>query len=81
MAGFAWLVPPAQIELKLTPAEILQAVTATAARALGLGDRGILAPGKRADLIVVEGDPSKDLACLARIRAVLKNGAWMSGAR
>ncbi|HWY85449.1 MAG TPA: amidohydrolase family protein [Gemmataceae bacterium] len=67
----------AQIELKLTPSEILRAVTATAAVALGLDDRGILAPGKRADLIVVEGDPLKDLAAFGKIRAVLKAGTWI----
>ena len=31
--------------------------TATAAEAIGLPDRGVLQAGKRADLIVVEGDP------------------------
>src|SRR5262249_50063672 len=68
----------AQIELKLTPSEILRAVTATAAAALGLEDRGTLAMGKRADLIVVDGDPLKDLACLGKIRAVMKAGTWIS---
>ena len=67
----------AQIELKLTPGEILHAVTATAARALDLDDRGVLAVGRRADLIVVEGDPLRDLACLANIRAVMKAGNWI----
>lgn len=67
----------AQVELKLTPAEILRAVTATAAKALGLDDRGILAPGKRADLLVVEGNPLQDLACLERVRAVMKAGRWI----
>lgn len=71
----------AQIELKLTPSEIFHAVTATAAAALGLEDRGILAMGKRADLIVVDGDPLKDLACLGRIRAVMKAGTWIPIAR
>jgi imidazolonepropionase-like amidohydrolase len=67
----------AQIELKLSPSEILRAATATAATALGLADRGVLVPGRRADLIVVEGDPLKDLACLRKIRAVIKAGTWI----
>jgi imidazolonepropionase-like amidohydrolase len=71
----------AQIELKLTPSEILRAVTATAAAALGLEDRGTLATGKRADLIVIDGDPLKDLACLGNIRAVMKAGAWVAMAQ
>jgi imidazolonepropionase-like amidohydrolase len=64
----------AQVELKLTPAEILRAVTVTAAEALALTDRGIVAAGKRADLLVVEGDPLRDLAALGRVRAVFKAG-------
>jgi imidazolonepropionase-like amidohydrolase len=67
----------AQIELGLQPHEILQAVTRTAARSIGLDDRGLLMPGKRADLLVVEGDPLRDLACLQRVRAVMKEGRWV----
>jgi imidazolonepropionase-like amidohydrolase len=67
----------AQIELKLSPTEILVAVTRTPAVALGLADRGTLQPGKRADLLVVEGDPLRDLACLERVRAVMKAGVWV----
>lgn len=67
----------AEIELRLTPVEILRAATSSAAEAIGLSDRGVLRPGKRADLIVVEGDPTRDLQCLARIRAVMKAGQWM----
>jgi imidazolonepropionase-like amidohydrolase len=67
----------AQIELRLTPAEILRAVTATAARAIGLPDRGMVAAGKCADLLIVEGNPIQDLSCLERVRAVMKNGRWI----
>jgi imidazolonepropionase-like amidohydrolase len=66
----------AHIELRLSPAEILRAVTSTAAEAIGLGDRGVLAPGRRADLIVVEGDPLADIACVGNVRAVMKRGRW-----
>jgi imidazolonepropionase-like amidohydrolase len=54
----------AVLELKLTPAEAIVAATRTAAEALRLGDRGTLTPGKRADLVVVEGNPLQDLACV-----------------
>jgi imidazolonepropionase-like amidohydrolase len=67
----------ANLELGLTPHEVLQAVTRTAAVALGLNDRGTLAPGKRADLLVVEGDPLHDLACLEKVRGVMKQGRWV----
>jgi imidazolonepropionase-like amidohydrolase len=73
---FALGLRAAEVELKLTPAEILRAVTSTAADAICLPDRGVLHAGKRADLIVVEGDPLRDLTCLEKIRAVMKAGAW-----
>lgn len=66
-------------ELRLTPSEALGAATGTAAEAIGLSDRGILKSGKRADLIVVEGNPLDDLACLERVRAVMKAGRWVVG--
>jgi imidazolonepropionase-like amidohydrolase len=73
---FALGLRAAEVELKLTPTEILRAATSTAAEAIGLPDRGVLQTGKRADLIVVEGDPTRDLQALDRIRAVMKAGAW-----
>jgi imidazolonepropionase-like amidohydrolase len=68
----------AQIELRLTPAEILSAVTRSAAMALGLNDRGTVEPGKRADLLVVEGDPLHNLECMGRVRAVIKEGKMIN---
>jgi imidazolonepropionase-like amidohydrolase len=76
---FALGLRAAALELRLTPAEVLRAATATAAEAIGLGDRGTVAPGKRADLLIVEGNPLADLACLERVRAVLKAGRWVAG--
>jgi imidazolonepropionase-like amidohydrolase len=73
---FALGLRAAEIELKLTPAEILRAVTSSAAEAICLPDRGVLQAGKRADLIVVEGDPLRDLKCLKNVRAVMKAGNW-----
>jgi imidazolonepropionase-like amidohydrolase len=67
----------AVIELKLTPAEVLTAVTRTAAEALDLPDRGTLTPGRRADLLVVRGNPLNDLACLGEVCAVMKGGRWV----
>ena len=67
----------AQLELGLTPHEILQAVTRTAAIAIGLPDRGTLTAGQRADLLIVDGDPLRDLSCLERVRGVMKEGRWV----
>lgn len=73
---FALGLRAAEVELRLTPNEILRAVTSTAAEAIGLPDRGVLQAGRRADLIVVEGDPLRDLRCLEKIVAVMKAGKW-----
>jgi imidazolonepropionase-like amidohydrolase len=49
--------------------------TSTAARLLGLdGEIGTVEAGKRADLLLVEGDPLKDVRCLERPRVVVKGG-------
>lgn len=76
---FALGLRTAVLELRLTPAEALTAATATAATAIGLDDRGAIQAGKRADLLVVEGNPLQDLACLERVRAVMKGGKWIVG--
>jgi len=47
---------------RLTPLEALQGVTAHAARALGLTDRGTLAPGMRADLCIWDATHPAELA-------------------
>jgi hypothetical protein len=67
----------AVLELKVTPAEALTAATSTAGEALDLPDRGTLTPGKRADLVIVEGNPLQNLACLEKVRAVMKAGEWV----
>lgn len=47
---------------RLSPDEALSGVTRNAARALGLSDRGVLAAGKRADLVVWDVEHPRDLA-------------------
>jgi imidazolonepropionase-like amidohydrolase len=73
---FALGLRAAVIELRLTPAEVLLAATSTAAEALQLSDRGQLVPGKRADIVVVAGNPVANLECLERVLAVMKEGQW-----
>lgn len=58
----------------LSPVETLKLATSRSAEILGLADRGAIEPGRRADLLVVEGDPTVDLGALGRVRAVLKAG-------
>jgi imidazolonepropionase-like amidohydrolase len=64
----------------LTPAEAIRAATLDAARFLANGKEpevGMVVQGKRADLLLVEGDPTRDLDALARIRAVIRGGVML----
>ena len=59
--------------------QAILSATSHAAEALGIGDRvGELAPGKAADLLVVEGDPSEEILDLTKVRAVFKGGERVS---
>jgi len=62
------------VQAGLTAPEALAAATSVPARAFGLDDRGRLAPGLRADLVLVEGDPSQDIQATRHIRGVWKRG-------
>lgn len=59
---------------ELTPIETMKLATSTSAEHMDLPDRGVIAPGKRADLLVVEGDPTSDIEALQRVRAVVSGG-------
>lgn len=58
----------------LSPTAALQAATAVPARVFGLDDRGRIAPGLRADLLLVEGDPTADIRATRDIVAIWKQG-------
>ncbi len=55
-------------------ADVLIAATSGNARIFKLADRGAVAPGLLADLIAVEGDPTRDVAAVRRVRMVMKGG-------
>jgi len=58
-----------------TPREALAMATSDAARALGLeAEIGTLQPGRRADLILVSGDPARDIRALRRVEMVFRDG-------
>jgi imidazolonepropionase-like amidohydrolase len=58
----------------MTPGEALAAATSKPARAFGLGKRGQVAKGYKADLLLVEGNPLADIASTRRIVEVWKDG-------
>ena len=76
--------PPNAMEIEylvaagLTPMQAIQAATGWAAECLGLEQQiGAVEKGRRADLVVVDGDPLADVRVLQspeRIRLVLKDG-------
>ncbi|MDP9798684.1 imidazolonepropionase-like amidohydrolase [Catenuloplanes nepalensis] len=58
----------------LTPVEALRAATSTPARRFSLDDRGRIAPGLRADLLLVDGDPTTTISDTLNTRAVWRRG-------
>jgi imidazolonepropionase-like amidohydrolase len=65
------------VEAGLTPGQALRAATWENSRFLGgeNADYGEIAVGKRADLLLVAGDPTQHIADLQKIEAVLLDGA------
>lgn len=64
------------VESGLTPAEAVDAATAHAADALGRSDIGAVRPGRRADLLVVAGNPAQRIDDLDRIEIVIRAGRF-----
>ncbi|MFF1273086.1 amidohydrolase family protein [Streptomyces marokkonensis] len=58
----------------LTPAEALRSATVLPARHFGLDDRGSVAPGLRADLLLVDGNPLADIRATRALRHI-----WCAG--
>ncbi len=59
----------------LSPAEVLRIATMNGAKALGVdNDRGRIATGQRADLVVLGIDPRRDITAIRKIRLVMKSG-------
>lgn len=67
------------VQAGLTPAQALAAATAAPAQRFGLADRGRIAPGMRADLVLVAGDPLRDITRTRDITAVWKHGRVVAG--
>lgn len=65
------------VESGLTPMQAIVAGTAENARFFRVADRlGTIEVGKLADLLIVEGDPSKNISDMRRVKRVMLNGRW-----
>jgi len=62
------------VQAGLTPAEALRAATSAPAKAFRLVDRGRVVVGLRADLVLVNGDPTADILATRDVAAVWKRG-------
>ncbi len=62
------------VEAGLTPVEALRSATVLPAAYFGFTDRAVIEPGRRADLLLIEGDPTQDIAATRAIR-----GVWVAG--
>jgi hypothetical protein len=70
-----------EVEAGIPPAKALQIATFNAARLLKQEqDLGSIAPGKRADLVLVEGNPAEHISDIRRCRLVMKNGVLYKSA-
>jgi len=64
----------------VSPTDALLAGTSWGAEACRIDDQvGTIEPGKRADLIALDGDPLKDMAALERVTLVMKDGVVYDG--
>ncbi len=62
------------VDFGLSPIEALQAATGNAARILGRDDLGAIHAGAKADLVIVSGDPTADIANSRRLEWIVIDG-------
>ena len=65
----------------LTPVEALRAATSVPACRFGLMDRGRIKPGSRADILLVDGDPTTNITDTLSLQSVWRQGALLAAGR
>ncbi len=70
------------VEAGFTPTEAIQIQTENGAKFLGEAERvGTIAAGKQADLVVIHGDPTKNIADIEKVETVFKDGVGYDSAK
>jgi imidazolonepropionase-like amidohydrolase len=69
-----------EVRAGIPPAKALQIATFNAARLLKQDELGSLAPGKRADFLLVRGNPAENISDIRRCELVMKNGVLYNSA-
>lgn len=64
----------AMVQLGMSPLEAIRTATINAADLLGVQDRGVIAPGRLADLVAVPGNPLEDIHVLENVQFVMQGG-------
>ena len=64
------------VDAGLSAVEAIRSATVSSAETFGLQDRGVIAAGGRADLVLVDGDPTVDITAVRQVR-----GVWIGGLR
>jgi imidazolonepropionase-like amidohydrolase len=72
--GKNWLEMEAMQRAGMSPAQVMIAATSGNARIFHLTDRGAIRPGLLADLVAVDGDPTRDVSAVEHVRLVMKGG-------
>jgi imidazolonepropionase-like amidohydrolase len=77
--GKNWLEMEAMQRAGMSPAQVLISATSRNAQIFHLTDRGEVKPGLLADLVAVDGDPTRDVSAVEHVRLVMKGGQIVKG--
>lgn len=88
VTGASWEVPGASLHQEfdelagagLSPLQVLRATTSAAARFAGRDDLGAVRPGRRADLVLLQEDPTRSVAALHSVVGVVRYGRYRDAA-
>ena len=72
--GKNWLEMEAMQRAGMSAAQVMISATSRNAHILRLADRGAVRPGLLADLVAVDGDPTRDVSAVEHVRLVMKGG-------